>query len=175
MVMPASDLADARRIEAIAGSLPNEMWCATPVGVHPWAVSEELLASDGSGDLDAGCASEMIELVTGATSSRSAWIGEIGLDYCDGCPADREVQRRAFRAQLRLAFTHGWRVYLHCRDAFDDFVADLSDEAKAAGVPISGILHCFTGSSTQAAALVDLGLHIVHEAKSDTSIATCNG
>jgi TatD DNase family protein len=77
-------------------------------------------------------------------------IGECGLDYhYDHSP--RELQRRAFAAQLALARELGLPVVVHTREAEDDTAA-MVKEAGDAGV--RGILHCFTGSH----ALAEVGL-----------------
>jgi TatD DNase family protein len=77
-------------------------------------------------------------------------IGECGLDYhYDHSP--RELQRRAFAAQLALARELDKPVVVHTREAEADTAAMVA-EAGAAGV--RGVLHCFTGSH----ALADVGL-----------------
>ena len=69
-------------------------------------------------------------------------LGECGLDYhYDHSP--RELQRRAFAAQLALAAETGLPVVVHTRDAEDDTRAMLR-EAGTQGV--RGVLHCYTGS-----------------------------
>lgn len=68
-------------------------------------------------------------------------IGECGLDYYyEHSP--RDVQRRAFEAQLALAAESGAPVVVHTRQADDDMMAMVA-EAGAGGV--RGVLHCFTG------------------------------
>src|SRR5262249_3026557 len=71
-----------------------------------------------------------------------AW-GEIGLDYhYDNSP--RDVQREAFRKQLRLACERRLPAVIHTREAEEDTLRILRDEWEAAGLP--GIIHCFTGT-----------------------------
>lgn len=83
-------------------------------------------------------------------------IGETGLDYNRNfsTPAN---QRHAFAAQLELAANTGKPLFLHCRDAFDDFYAMMKD-AVASGA--HGVVHCFTGSQDEAEAFAGLGLDI---------------
>ena len=77
-------------------------------------------------------------------------IGECGLDYhYDHSP--RELQRRAFAAQLALARELDRPVVVHTREAETDTMAMVA-EAGAAGV--RGVLHCYTGSH----ALAEIGL-----------------
>ena len=82
-------------------------------------------------------------------------IGEIGLDYhYDKSP--REDQKLAFRRQLQLALKHRMPVEIHTRDA----EADTVELLKELGGPVSGILHCFTGTQWLAKEALDLGLDI---------------
>jgi TatD DNase family protein len=70
---------------------------------------------------------------------RTCILGEIGLDYhYDLSP--RDVQRKVFRRQIRLAKRAGLPVALHVREAHDDAMGILDEE----GFPEAGcILHCF--------------------------------
>jgi len=84
-------------------------------------------------------------------------IGECGLDYFrDFSP--RDAQRRAFRAQLELAAEAEKPVFLHERDAHEDFLAALAPLAR--DLVRGGVAHCFTGGPTALDAYLGLGLHI---------------
>ncbi len=83
-------------------------------------------------------------------------VGECGLDYNRNYsePAD---QRRAFEAQLRLACELGLPVFLHQRDAHEDFISMLSEHRD----DLSGaVAHCFTGSIDQAEAYIAMDMYI---------------
>src|SRR5476649_1312087 len=83
-------------------------------------------------------------------------IGECGLDYhYDHSP--RDLQRRAFAAQLAIAGETGRPVVVHTREAKEDTTA-MVREAGAAG--IGGVLHCFTGSHALAHAALESGWYI---------------
>ena len=85
-----------------------------------------------------------------------AW-GEIGLDYhYDNSP--REVQREAFRKQLRMARERGLPVSIHTREAEADTLAILDEEWKDSG--LGGVIHCFTGTRSFAEAAVDRGFYV---------------
>lgn len=85
-----------------------------------------------------------------------AW-GEIGLDYhYDNSP--RDVQRDAFRKQLRMARERNLPAVLHTREAEADTLAILEEEWKGSGLP--GIVHCFTGTRPFAQAAIELGFLI---------------
>jgi TatD DNase family protein len=81
-------------------------------------------------------------------------VGECGLDYFrDFSP--RDLQRRAFGWQLELAAVAGKPVFLHQRDAHDDFIAILREHRVSRGVA-----HCFTAGEKERDDYLELGLHI---------------
>jgi TatD DNase family protein len=83
-------------------------------------------------------------------------VGECGLDYFrDFSP--RDAQRQAFDAQLELAAESRKPVFLHERDAHEDFVAQVK---SARGALTGGVAHCFTGGRAELDAYLDLELHI---------------
>lgn len=87
---------------------------------------------------------------------RVAAIGEIGLDYhYDLSP--RDVQREAFRRQLRLASELGLPVALHVREAHDDAFRILQEE----GFPQAGVLlHCYNLDAETLAPWVEQGCYV---------------
>ena len=81
-------------------------------------------------------------------------VGECGLDYFrDFSP--RDLQRRAFAWQLDLAKELGKPVFLHQRDAHDDFHAILREHGVTRGVA-----HCFTAGEAERDVYLAMGLHI---------------
>ena len=83
-------------------------------------------------------------------------IGEIGLDYTVREP-ERELQRVAFREQLRLAVTAGKPVLIHCRSAFQDLLRILREERVK---HVGGVMHAFSGSPEIARECIRLDLFI---------------
>jgi TatD DNase family protein len=81
-------------------------------------------------------------------------VGECGLDYFRDL-SPRDLQRRAFGWQLELAKSTGKPVFLHQRDAHQDFIAILKEHGITRGVA-----HCFTGGESERDAYLELGLHI---------------
>jgi len=81
--------------------------------------------------------------------------GECGLDYYRNF-SPYAAQRDAFSRQLELALECGKPLFLHQRDAHRDFLAAL----RAAGRPLAGVAHCFTGGQEELEAYLELGLHI---------------
>ena len=83
-------------------------------------------------------------------------VGECGLDYFrDFSP--REVQRTVFERQLELAVACGKPLFLHQRDAHDDFAAILRGFRDRLG-PV--VVHCFTDTREALYTYLDLDCHI---------------
>jgi TatD DNase family protein len=83
-----------------------------------------------------------------------AW-GEIGLDfYYDNSP--REVQRRAFAAQLERAQACQVPVVIHTRDAETATLEILHRYPIERG----GHVHCFTGTPAMAVQLLEIGFYL---------------
>ena len=83
-------------------------------------------------------------------------VGECGLDYFrDFSP--REAQLHAFQAQLEVAAETGMPVFLHQRDAHDDFVDVL--EPMLTKIP-RAVAHCFTGEHESLREYLAMGLWI---------------
>lgn len=81
-------------------------------------------------------------------------IGEIGLDYhYEDIP--REIQQRAFRAQMALAAELDLPVIVHDREAHADCMA-VVEEFPA----VRGVFHCYSGSTEMARVLVEKGWYI---------------
>lgn len=77
-------------------------------------------------------------------------VGETGLDY-NRMHSTRQEQQNSFAAHLEIAKRVKKPLFLHCRDAFDDMHAMLQPHGGQA------VVHCFTGTRSQARAWLDLG------------------
>ncbi len=82
--------------------------------------------------------------------------GECGLDYYRMI-APPEQQEAAFRAQIELAISAAKPLFLHCRDAHEDFLRIVKDYGSQ--LP-RAVVHCFTGSVSQVVECLDHGLYI---------------
>ena len=177
IVVTAGSLAEsAEALEMAASSSssssssPVELFCSA--GVHPTRAGELVVAgNDGGGGgeerdqktLDAAAVARLRALLREGTESdddskqpRLVALGETGLDYARLQFADAEAQRLAFGAQLDLAAELGGRLplFLHLRDAGDDFISLLSeprfnktDTSSSSSVPVAlrGVVHSFDG------------------------------
>jgi len=83
-------------------------------------------------------------------------VGECGLDYFRNF-SPRAAQLEAFKRQLEIAKDSGLPVFLHQRDAHDDFVEllepALPDLSRA-------VAHCFTGEGESLREYIAMGLYI---------------
>lgn len=83
-------------------------------------------------------------------------IGETGLDYFrDFSP--RDSQQAAFQRQLHIGVESGLPLFLHMRDAHDDFHAILREVRSEL---IDVVVHCFTGNREELHDYLDLDCHI---------------
>ena len=87
-------------------------------------------------------------------NSKIKAIGEIGLDYhYEDIP--REVQLKAFRAQMGLAQELGLPVIVHERDAHEDGMKVVDEFPD-----VKGVFHCYSGSAEMAKELIKRGWYI---------------
>lgn len=130
MVTIGEDLTDSRRAIETA----ERYAIAAAPGVHPHR------AAEAPADLAAQLAALLGEPSVVA-------LGEIGLDYYyEHSPREKQIE--VLRAQLAVARERNVSVIFHQRDAFDDFTAVLREDWKSG---MRGVVHCFTGTASQAA------------------------
>ena len=78
-------------------------------------------------------------------------IGEIGLDYHYG-KDDIDLQKKLFRAQMKLAEKYKLPVVIHSRDATLDTINILKEFPN-----VIGDIHCFSGSIETADIYISMG------------------
>jgi TatD DNase family protein len=83
-------------------------------------------------------------------------VGECGLDYFRNF-SPREAQLAAFQSQLKIAADTGLPVFLHQRDAHDDFVEVLEPMMHNLS---RAVAHCFTGEHESLREYLAMGLWI---------------
>jgi len=93
----------------------------------------------------------------GENTDQVVAIGEIGLDYDREHFCKRDTQKKYFEKQLELAKETKLPMFLHMRNANDDFIEIYKRHRDDV---IGGVAHCFTGSVKEAKELIDLGLSI---------------
>jgi TatD DNase family protein len=136
MIVPGTDLATS----VLAVELSEKYDCIyAAVGIHPHDTK----------DWNDSLLAQIEEL---AKNKKVVAIGEIGLDYYyDFSP--RDIQLKAFEAQLELALKLNLPVIIHNREANDD-VMSFARKYKDSGLRAQ--FHCFAGSIEDARELVEM-------------------
>jgi TatD DNase family protein len=141
MMLTGATLAASHAAANLARTDPGCLFATA--GVHPHHASELT-------------APVLAELESLARLPEVVAVGECGLDYFRDL-SPREVQRQAFHQQLELAARVGKPVFLHERDAHDDFLAIVREHRASL---VGGVAHCFTGTGEQMHRYLDQGLAI---------------
>ncbi|XP_078036376.1 deoxyribonuclease TATDN1 [Augochlora pura] len=84
-------------------------------------------------------------------------IGEMGLDYDRLQFCSKDVQKKYFEMQLSLCSTLKLPMFLHCRNASEDFVKILR---KHKDTLTAGVVHSFDGNPEEANSILQMGLYI---------------
>lgn len=141
IVVTGTSQAASEQALVLAKRHPGLLSCTA--GVHPHDASQW--------DDNSAAAITALALDTAVVA-----VGECGLDY-NRMFSPRAAQLACFEAQLNLAVTLRKPVFLHERDAHDDFFALLKQyRPRLAGA----VVHCFTGDSGQLRQYLDLDCHI---------------
>jgi TatD DNase family protein len=109
-----------------------------------------------------GVESALVDLIkvidAGLKANKLAALGEMGLDYDRLSRCSAAAQRLGFESQLELATHYDLPLFLHSRNASEDFIALLAKYRDR--LPRGGVVHCFTGSAAELQALVEMGFYI---------------
>ena len=143
LIITGSSIAGSAEALAFAQVHPQ---CKATAGVHP----------HNAKDWDAAAAARLEELVSQKPAAAPAAVGECGLDYNRNFSPPQD-QRKCFEDQLALATRLGKPVFLHERDAFEDFLSILKQyRARLPGA----VVHCFTGGEAELDAYLALDCYI---------------
>jgi TatD DNase family protein len=141
MVVTGASRAHSPMAVDLARAHPGELFATA--GVHPHHAVE----------YTAECDAEMRAL---HAHPEVVAVGECGLDYFrDFSP--RPAQRKAFERQLEIAADTGKPVFLHQRDAHDDFMAIMRGFEGRIG---PSVVHCFTGTREELFDYLDNDWHV---------------
>lgn len=132
------------QLQAIADQYPE---VSLSVGLHP------LEARQWQPEM----AAQIAQLA--ASDERVVAIGETGLDFYKSDPADIELQKQAFQAQIAIAQSQDLALIIHCRDAAEATHQILS-QAIAEGGPVRTVMHCWSGSPAETREFVALGCFV---------------
>tara|TARA_B100001250_G_scaffold154515_1_gene132755 strand:- start:596 stop:1375 length:780 start_codon:yes stop_codon:yes gene_type:complete len=115
--------------------------CFPMMGLHPCDVTEHNYES------------EIAHIETELGKGKYIAVGEIGMDlYWD--KSTIEIQKKAFRHQIKLAKKYKLPVAIHIRESFNeafDIIERLNDDN------LTGVFHCFTGREEEAEKIIALG------------------
>ena len=141
MIVTGASREHSPKALALAQAHPGFLYATA--GVHPHHASEYTEECDA-------------ELRALHAHPQVVAVGECGLDYFrDFSP--RPAQRRAFERQLEIGAATGKPLFLHQRDAHDDFMAVMRQFDGRLG---PAVVHCFTGSREELFDYLDQDWHI---------------
>lgn len=141
ILLPDVDASSRSAMLEMAARYP----CCTPmVGLHPTSVNENPAWEEEI---------EAIAQLLEQHPARFCAVGEIGLDLYWSRDYEQQ-QREAFRRQIELSLKHDLPVAIHCRDAWEALIEELTPYA-ARGV--RGVIHAFTGTIDHYHKLLTLG------------------
>ncbi len=141
MLLPAIDSSTYNSMMNLAKKYPAN--CLPMIGLHPTSVKDNY-------------ENEMKLVESKLIEGGFIAVGEIGIDlYWDSTYVDQ--QKDVFRRQLKLAKEYQLPAVIHTRDSFNEIypiiVEELTDNLK-------GVFHCFTGTSSEANKIIDLGFSL---------------
>lgn len=117
--------------------------CIAMMGLHPCYVKNNYT-------------DELLIVEDWLAKRKFAAVGEIGLDfYWDKTFVNQ--QYIAFRKQIELALQYNLPIVIHTRNAMAETI-DVVKEYRDKG--LTGIFHCFGGTSEEAAAIIDMGFYL---------------
>lgn len=141
MIVTGASRSGSEHALQLARESPGTLFATA--GVHPHH------AGDYSAETDA-CLREL------ARESEVIAVGETGLDYFRDL-SPRPAQRAAFEKQLAIAVDLQTPLFLHQRDAHNDFLSLLKSARD--NVP-AAVVHCFTDDKRALFDYLDLDCHI---------------
>jgi TatD DNase family protein len=116
-------------------------FCDSMMGLHPCSVRDDYEVE--------------LEIIKEWLQKRSFLaVGEIGLDfYWDR--SFEEKQYEAFRKQIELALELKMPIVIHSRNSIEQCI-EVVNEYKN----LKGVFHCFSGNSSQARQIIELGFYL---------------
>lgn len=118
--------------------------CYAAIGIHP---SDSKFAKEN----------DLKEIDKLANENKVLAIGEIGLDYYwDKDDEIKEIQKKYFIEQIKIANKHNLPISIHCRDAYEDCLNILKQHQVNNG----GVMHCYGGSKEMMNEFIKLGFMI---------------
>lgn len=140
-IVTGSDAEQSRKALELCRNWPSVLYCTA--GTHPHQAK----------DFDDTAPETLRQLLA---EPQVVAVGECGLDYYRNF-SPHDAQLRVFEAQLQLAADTGKPVFLHQRDAHNDFISIL----RHWRLRLSGaVVHCFTDGEQELRDYLALDCHI---------------
>lgn len=116
--------------------------CIAMMGLHPGSVKKDFER-------------ELYQVEEWLGKRSFVAVGEIGLDYYWDTTF-KEQQQDALRIQIEWAKKYHLPIVLHTRDSLDDTLALVEKH----GDGLTGVFHCFTGTTEEARRITELGFYL---------------
>lgn len=139
-ILTGSDAVDNEKVNAFTKT--HDVYGTA--GIHPHA-------TDDAGEKDIDRIEEIVR-----SNPRIVAVGECGLDY-DHMYAKKENQLHYFPLLIDLAEKLDKPLFLHERDAADDFIACFRGHEDLCA---KSVVHCYTGDKKTLERLLDMGFYI---------------
>ena len=140
-VLLCASLTDLDLIKQIQKNAPNKFFISA--GIHPHHATETVEVNYD-------------QLLRQLQSITPHAIGETGLDYFRNI-SPPDIQKESFRMHIEIAKELNLPLYLHQRDAHNDFIRIIRENRK--NFP-KFVVHCFTGTQKELDEYLDLGAYI---------------
>lgn len=142
MIVTGADAASSAQALQLCRGYPGMLSCTA--GTHPHHASDYSIKHTP------------VELRRLLSNQETVAVGECGLDYFRNFSPHPD-QLQAFESQLELATETGKPVFMHQRDAHDDFMSVLRRYRESIS---DGVVHCFTGENEELREYLDMDLYI---------------
>ena len=134
------DLRDSRRALSLAKKFPNNL--ISTCGIHPHYADS--FSEKSKKEIQEICNDSLVKA-----------IGETGLDFNRNY-SDKKNQIKSFLAHIKLANSLNLPMFLHQRDAHEDFIDCLNKETPRTKC----VVHCFTGEKKELFNYLDRDFYI---------------
>ncbi|XP_017758846.1 PREDICTED: putative deoxyribonuclease TATDN1 [Eufriesea mexicana] len=148
IIITAGNIEESKKALEIART--DERLFST-VGCHPTHCYEFEANGDPEGYL------KSLSDLAADNKDKVVAIGEMGLDYDRLQFCSKDIQKKYFEMQLSLCSTLKLPMFLHCRNASEDFVRILR---KYKDTLTAGVVHSFDGNPEEANSILQMGLYI---------------
>ncbi|MBM7073396.1 TatD family hydrolase [Shewanella sp. 202IG2-18] len=140
-IIVGSNLEESAEVATCCKQYPNTLFGTA--GVHPHYASQW---SDQSSE----------KLLSLLSHDSIVAVGECGLDFNRNFSTP-DQQLKAFESQLEIAVQTQMPIYMHCRDAHNEFIQLVKQYRPQLS---NAVLHCFTGSRSELEDCLELDLFI---------------